>query len=383
MAAIPIFPRILLHLLNAFIAIALVLIIFFPTLSYTRSVYSPTEESSAIITDAIAGDNASPSALLQVKLPEDQNDFEPLPTVHARQIDPSSPATALHLIRSTLYVIWRSVIIMGHFMWFALFPLQAITVFLFNQLLFLLQPFFIMGVGLYTLVVLWPVQFINYLAKTFYPLYVFLACASIIGLFIGGVASLTTTFLNNAAFPRQISKPVTSRRSPLKTSESPPGSVVSSGAVTPTSLHRAPPPSKFPSSTSANEDVHILDMNALFSSFSLPPPPHTPPGILYSAPTPAGSISGLLGDTIFEEEDDSDEKVSVAPTFVQQSWGVGGGKPLTRPESAHGRLVGRNEGSSGMGTWHGRVKREDVAADQGIDWGSNEVRRRKATLAVK
>jgi hypothetical protein len=226
--------------------------------------------------------------------------------------------------------------------------------------MFLLQPFIILGTGFYTLTILWPLQFMNYLTKTFYPLYIFLACASIVGLIIGGIASYTTTFLNNTLFPHPPKLPIRP-----KTSDS-----LSSGTITPAPL-RVPPPSKYPSGI---EDIHILDTNALFNSFQLPLPPQTPPGILYSAPTPAASLSGRVGETIFEEEDDSDEKTPVASTSGQQSWGVGAGRPLSRPESAHGRRVGREE--VGLGTWHGRIKREDVDV-QGVDWGDDGVRRRK------
>src|SRR5208282_1804178 len=137
---------------------------------------------------------------------------------------------------------------------------------------------------------------------------------------------------------------------------------------------RVPPPSKFPSST-AFDDLHILDTNALFSSFSIPIPPATPPGILYSAPTPAGSVSGRVGETIFEEEDDSDEG-NKTPVAQQESWGVGAGRPLARAESAHGRTSGSGQRGDWTTTWHGKVKREDVDA-QGVDWSEDGAKRRR------
>lgn len=86
-------------------------------------------------------------------------------------------------------------------------------------------------------------------------------------------------------------------------------------------------------------------------------------------------MGGVVGETIFEEDDDSDDKTPVASV---ESWRLGAGKPLSRPESAHERNVnvaGRDVGS-GMGTWHGQVKREDVSV-QGMDWGNDGDRKRK------
>jgi hypothetical protein len=82
-------------------------------------------------------------------------------------------------------------------------------------------------------------------------------------------------------------------------------------------------------------------------------------------------VSGVVGETIFEEEDDSDEKTPV----MQELWTVGAGKPLSRPGSAQGRMVG-NKGAV-TGTWHGLVKKESVTAE-GVDWRDDGVRRRKA-----
>ena len=88
----------------------------------------------------------------------------------------------------------------------------------------------------------------------------------------------------------------------------------------------------------------------------------------------------MVGETIFEEDDDSDEKTPVAQDRQQESWGFGAGRPLTRPESAHGRLVGRAEGG-GTTTWHAKVKRED-ADTRGIDWGEEDgVRKRTRGVA--
>ena len=376
MAGIPFLPRTVLHLLNAFIAITILLILFFPSLGGARSVYRPAEDALSVITDAFTDNTASPSLLVQIQQPADKDVYDPPSPMALPSVDLPPRTTALNSIMSTLRITWRGVIFIGHFLWFILFPIQVITVFLFNKLLFLFQPFIVMGIGVYTFFIVWPLQLVNYLAKAFYPLYIFLACASIVGLLVGGIASITSSYLNDLIFPPRLSEQPKEARP--KKSESLPESVISSGAVTPVPLFRAPPPSKLPSSSGPHEDIHILDTNALFSSFSLPIPPSTPPGILYSAPTPAGSISGVVGETIFEEDDDSDEKTPVASAHT---WGVGGGRPLTRPESAHGRLIGRSEGVSVTGTWHPRVKREDVDT-QGIDWGSDDVRKRKTGVAV-
>ena len=90
----------------------------------------------------------------------------------------------------------------------------------------------------------------------------------------------------------------------------------------------------------------------------------------------------MLGETIFEEEDDSDEKTLVAIDRQQESWGFGAGRPLTKPESAHGRLVARAEGEGATTTWHAtRVKREDVDA-RGIEWGEGDGVRKRTSRAV-
>ena len=379
MTMLPLLPRTALHLLNAFIVIAILFILFFPTLTYTKSIYRPSEDIS---TDASFPDKTvSPSILMKFQQSPDDSIYEDNRDIDSSQTRLQAPprVSVLTVIVSTFRVIWSGILLLGQFMSFVLHPLQIITVFLFNKFVFLLQPFIIMGTGLYTVTILWPIQIVNYLAQTFYPIYIFLACASIVGLIVGGIANLTTTYLNNTIFPPQ--KPLRRPPSRPKTSESESvtESVTSSRSVTPTPI-RPPPPSKFPSTV---DDMHILDTNALFSSFSLPIPPATPPGILYSAPTPVGSVSGgvVVGETIFEEEDDSDEKTPVATaTQPQESWGFGAGKPLTRAESAHGRMVGQGE-RVGMETWHGKIKREDVDA-QGIDWGDDGVRRRKKGVAV-
>ena len=377
---VPLLPRTALHLLNAFIIIAVLFILFFPTLSYTKSVYRPSEDVPTIITDASFPDKTVlPNMLLKFQQAEDRTRYGDSASDGPRnRLDHPSRVSVLSIITSTFRVIWTGILLMGQFMSYILRPLQIITIFLFNKFLFLLQPFIIMGTGLYIVIVVWPIQIVNYLIKTFYPLYIFLACASIVGLLVGGIANFAATFLNNAIFPpRQPFKQKLLPPSRPKTSESQAESVTSSGSVTPAPPTRVPPPSKFPSSI---DDIRILDTNALFSSFSLPIPPPTPPGILYSAPTPAGSVSGVVvGETIFEEEDDSDEKTPVATSTQQESWGFGAGKPLTRAESAHGRMSGQIE-HVGMGTWHGKVKREDVDA-QGIDWGDDGVRRRKKGVA--
>jgi len=88
-----------------------------------------------------------------------------------------------------------------------------------------------------------------------------------------------------------------------------------------------------------------------------------------------------VGETIFEEDDDSDEKTPVA----QASWSIGGGRPLERAESAQ-QARRASEGvpfpvSEGRGTWaasssRGGAKREGIDV-QGINWRDDVgVRRR-------
>ena len=378
---LPLLPRTILHLLNAFIIIEILIILLFPSLVYAKSIYRPSEDTPTFITDASFQETTvSPNVLL--RLQQQQQQQEPpqstdgvtyKDTTAQHKLDLPSRATALSLFISTIQVIWSGTLVIGQFLSFLLLPLQLITKFLFQKFLFLLQPFIVIGTACYTLVILWPIQIVDYLTRTFYPLYVFLAFASIVGLVVGGIASLTTTFLNNTIFPPSAPQPRLKSLPPPKTPESAFESLMSSGTVTPAPA-RAPPPSKFPSST-AFEDLHILDTNALFSSFSLPIPPATPPGILYSAPTPVGSVSGRVGETIFEEEDDSDEKT---PVVHPESWAVGAGRPLIRAASAHGRLSATGGGEMAGGTWHGRVKREDGDA-KGIDWGDDEVTRKRRT----
>ena len=382
---LPLLPRTALHLLNAFIIISILFIIFFPTLGHTKSVYRPTED---IIADTAVPEATMPHRMwLKFQQPKDNFGQEDGSSDGSRSrlqhTPPSSQASTLDMITSTFRVIWSGIIFIGQFVSFILFPLQIITLILFENIIFLLQPFIIMGTGLYTIAVIWPIQLVNYLTKTFYPLYIFLACASIVGIFVGGMANFIATFLNNTIFPprQQLTKLNLGPRPSSSRSESLPESELSSGSVTPSHPPiRVPPPSKYPSTI---DDIHILDTNALFSSFSLPIPPATPPGILHSAPTPTGSVSGVhIGETIFEEDDDSDEKTPVATLKQEQeSWGFGAGKPLMRAESAHGRNLGQGKRAVGAGTWHERVKREDVDA-QGIDWGEDSVRRRKLGVAV-
>jgi len=371
MAQIPLLPRVTLHLVTAFTIIAFLLIVLFPTLSYTKSVYRPLEDSTTIITDAFADPTVSPSIYLKLQKPREGFGFDDAAAARVQQTT-ETPAriSALKVIASSSIVVWRGIVIVGQFLWIVVRPLHAGLVFLYGKFVFMFQPFIIIGTGIYTLVIVWPVQLVNYLAKTFYPLYLFLACASIVGLVVGSIASYASSFLNSTLFPRPPPKTIVPAiESRPKTAESPSESIYSSGTVTP-APYRVPPPSKYPSG--GLDDIHILDTNALFSSFSLPVPPSTPPGILYAAPTPAGSVSGVVGDTIFEEDDDSDDKTPVASV---ESWAFGAGKPLSRPESAHGRIAGRQEGP-GAGTWHPKVKREEVDV-QGIDFGDDRVRKRK------
>ena len=378
---LPFLPRTALHLLNAFIIIAILFIVLFPTLGYTQSVYRPDEDTPNTITDATTFPTDTSNIMLKLQPSTDNVVYkDTVPDSIRSKVDPPSRVSAWIVMLSTFRVIWTGILLMGQFMSYLLHPLHIITISLFNKFLFLLQPFIIMGTGFYTLTIIWPIQLVNYLTNVFYPLYIFLACASIVGLIVGGIASFTTTFLNNTIFPPPQRKPLRPLSRP-KTPESVSESTISSGTVSPVPPSiRAPPPSKFPSST-AFDDLHILDTNALFSSFSLPIPPSTPPGILYSAPTPAGSVSGRVGETIFEEEDDSDEN-NQTPVAKQESWRFGAGRPLARAESAHGRTSGSIQGGDWTTTWHGKVKREDVDA-QGVDWGDNGARRRKSGVAVK
>jgi hypothetical protein len=286
-------------------------------------------------------------------------------------IDASSNESAFSMM--VFMVIW-----MLEYTWFIMLlcwqsvttmiqPLQHIAGYIVHKSHFLLQPFLVMTFGFYTVTFIWPAQVVAFITETFYPLYIILACASLIGLIIGGLASFTTTHLNKVILPPRQNytpRPHTVPGRPHTVSAfrpaTPTDSLSSSGTITPFNP-RAPPPSKY--SSGANfEDVHILDTNALFTSFALPVPPHTPPGILFSAPTPAASLNGVIADTIFEEE----EPVGV------ESWTLGGGKPLSRVESAHGRVTGVSKGNW-KGTWHGNVKREDVAVEV-VEW--DDCRRR-------
>jgi len=88
-----------------------------------------------------------------------------------------------------------------------------------------------------------------------------------------------------------------------------------------------------------------------------------------------------VGETIFEEDDDSDEKTPVA----QASWSIGGGRPLERAESAQqARRAGEGVPflvSEGRGTWAGSSSRGGANREgidvQGVNWGDDVgVRRR-------
>jgi len=367
-------------MLNAFIIIAIVLILFFPTLNYAQST-STALASPTIVIEGVPEAPEPTSIILKLQQPSDNGVYaESSATISGPTIDAPPRHPTLHVILTTLQILWSGVVLIGRFLLLLFSPLHIVIAFLFNKLLFLFRPFIIIGLGIYNLTIAWPFQFMNYLSKTFYPLYVFLACASIIGLLVGGIASYTSRFLNSIILPNRPPKKVLPTPSPRpKTAES----LVSSGAATPASFLRAPPPSKYPSGLGGIDDVHILDTNALFNSFSLPLPPSTPPGILYSAPTPAGSTAGgVIGETIFEEEDDEtgDRTPVLSGTSHQETWGLAAGNPLSRPESAHGRFENMNEGIDPRSTWHPRAKREDVDA-RGIDWRDEGVRKRKVGAA--
>jgi hypothetical protein len=365
---IPILPRTVLNFVTAFTLVAFLLIIFFPTLSYTKSVYRPNEDVPAVITDAF------PESTVYLNVQQPGNDYvyaDKAQDAVRHTIQPPSRSAVLGVMRSASQVVLSGILLFGRLLSFLLYPLQIITVFIFQKLLFLLQPFIILATVIYTFTILWPFQLANYLAKTFYPLYVFLACAAIIGLVVGGIASIISSFLNDTIFPRTSIPTVQPTPKLIKRSaDSVPESMVSSGSATPASYIRVPlPSSKYASG--GVDNVRILDTNALFNSFSLPIPPQTPPGILHSAPTPAGSVSGVVGETIFEEDDDSDDKTPVASV---ERWSFVLGKPSTTAESTHARSI--EHGEEGKSTWPGKVKREDVDV-QGVDWGIEKVRRRE------
>src|SRR5579859_3779294 len=179
MAQIPFLPRVTLHLVTAFTIIAFLLIVLFPTLSYTKSVYRPLDDSPTVITDAFPDPSVSPSIYLKLQQPGDGFNYEDTSpsSERARQtIEPSARVSALKVVGSSLRIAWSGIVIFGHFLSIVLRPLQAVALFFFDKLVFLLQPFIIMGSGIYTFAVVWPIQFVNYLAKTFYPIYLFLAC---------------------------------------------------------------------------------------------------------------------------------------------------------------------------------------------------------------
>lgn len=81
-------------------------------------------------------------------------------------------------------------------------------------------------------------------------------------------------------------------------------------------------------------------------------------------------MSGVVGETIFEEDDDLDDKTPIASL---DSWTFRAGISWGRAEGAHDRSV--EDASEETRTWPGRVKREDVDV-QGVDWGNERVRRR-------
>ena len=384
---LPLLPRAALHFLNAFVVLAILIILFFP--SHTESQPTTTTVLQADITATskieFSGTSAHPNILMNLQHPV------AIPYIGANtQTHFRWASSTLTVLGSIFQVLWAITLAVGRVFFLTFRPLHTVVEFLVNKLLFLLQPFIVMGTGIYTLFFLWPVQFANYLATTFYPLYVFLACASIVGLLMGLIAATTSSFLNNLIFPFRPHKPPVATAiikkeeeqhppSRPKTSDSFLDSIASSGTVTPLPLLRPPPPSTVASDQ--NDRFHILDTNALFQSFSLPVPPTTPPGILYSAPAPPGSV--VVGDTIFEEDDDSDERTPVAPAA---SWSIGAGRPLERAESAQ-QARGPGEGflfpvSEGRGTWagpssRGGAKREGIDV-QGIDWGDDVgVKRRR------
>jgi hypothetical protein len=341
-----------------------ILVPVFPARSSAISV-DGLETNQNIIPDPDP-DNTAPSSTwlkMQQQIPDDYLEYATLATSR-KPIDSPARMSTLNVVNSILRGIWHSIFLSWKLLSFILRPLRYIAGTIVDKIIFLLQPFIILATGFYTLIFVWPSQLIAYLATTFYPLYVFLACASIVGLFVGGIASITSSYLNNAFFPRPLPRPTIKSRAVR--AESPAESLLSSGTATPAPHIRAPPQFKYPGGVT--EDSHYLDTNALFTSFALPVPPVTPP-VLYPMPTPGGSVSGVVGDTIFEEEDDSDEK-----SVLQGSW-MQPPKPLSRPTSAHGRMTGSGA-IAGMGNWQGKVKREDVAAE-GVDWGDDAIRRRK------
>jgi hypothetical protein len=378
MARLPLLPRVTIHLLTVFTVIAFLLIVLFPTLSYARSVYRPNEDSATVVAVPPSDPTESPSLVLKFQQADDSYGYnDAFETPIMRAIDPPGRVTTWMAFTATMRVAWHGLVYSAYLLLYTFRPLHIVTVYVLNKLFFITQPFIILITGVYTIFIVWPTQFIRYITSTLYPLYVFLACASIIGLLVGGLGRVTASFINNRLFPHPPPDRVKKITPRPRTSESIPESVVSSGAVTPLPL-RAPPPSKYHSGMSGIDEIppHVLDTNALFSSFSLPAPPATPPGILYSAPTPAGSVSGVVGETIFEEEDDSDDRTPVASV---ESFAIGGGRPLSRPESAHSRPGEYKDSLGRTGTWHGRIKREDVDA-QVVDWRNEGMRKRNVAI---
>jgi hypothetical protein len=266
---LPLLPRAALHFLNAFVVLAILLILFFP--SQSRS-------------EPIAGTQAALTTTTALAIPHH--------THHISVPRPSSQwlSSTLTVLASIFSFISALLLAIGRLLWLLLRPLHLLADFALAKLLFLLHPFIILGTGVYTMFVRWPLQTVDYLTTTLYPLYVFLACAAIMGLLIGAVAGLTSTTLNNTLFPPRPLKPQIKKEeesvSRPKTADSGGESLVSSGTVTP---FRLAPLSKW----SSEEDAPLLDTTALFTSFSLP--------VLL---TSGGNVA--VGETIFEEEDDSD-----------------------------------------------------------------------------
>src|SRR5271155_658546 len=109
MARPPLLPRMALHLLNAFIVIAVLLIFFFPTLGYTKSVYRPGHDSSTIIGDAVfPGNTASQNNWVNIQRNAENVAHKGASVVADARTTMETPSriSVLNVISSTFRVVW-------------------------------------------------------------------------------------------------------------------------------------------------------------------------------------------------------------------------------------------------------------------------------------
>src|ERR1700737_3186240 len=96
----PLAPRLTLHLLTAFTLIAILLIVFFPTLSYTKSIYHAPDDTAQIITDAFPESTGSPNLWLKQQQQLADN-YVYQDTAGARDtIDAPTKLSALNIVNS-------------------------------------------------------------------------------------------------------------------------------------------------------------------------------------------------------------------------------------------------------------------------------------------